>query len=273
MTGVTLGPDGSPAAASLIFYDGLEVPSLSVKRGDKTAFSMQNLSFALSPPADGNAAEYSGTADKFTADLTLVEDPQSKAVIDALGYQTINGDFEMNGTWNPADGKLTVGQYDITVENAGTFGMTLDIGGYTTDFINSMKEMQKQMAAAPEGGDNSAQGLAMLGLMQQLTFGSASLRWDDDSLTGKVLDYVAKQQNMKVDDIKNQAKAITPFLTAQLNNPELSSQITAAVTAFLDDPKSLEIAAVPARAGAVRTDRRGRHVCPDGTAQDAGRDR
>jgi hypothetical protein len=245
MTGVTLAADTSADAASMVFYDGLDVPSIVVKQGDKTAFSMDNLSFAISPPEGGNAAEYSGAADKFTADLSLIEDPQSKVVIDALGYQTISGDFDMNGTWNPADGKLTVGQYDISVENAGTFGMTLDIGGYTTDFINSMKEMQKQMAAAPEGGDNSAQGLAMLGLMQQLTFASASLRWDDDSLTGKVLDYVAKQQNMKVDDIKNQAKAITPFLAAQLNNPELSSQITAAVTAFLDEPKSIEIAAVP----------------------------
>lgn len=245
VTGVTLAAEGSPDATSMVFYDGLEVPTITVKQGDKTAFSMENLSFAITPPEEGKAAEYSGTAEKFTADLTLVQDPQSKVVIDALGYQTISGDFDMNGTWNPADGKLTIGQYDISVENAGTFGLTLDIGGYTSDFIKSMKEMQKQMAAAPAGSDNSAQGIAMLGLLQQLTFTSASLRWDDDSLTGKVLDYVAKQQNMKVDDIKNQAKAIVPFLTAQLNNPELSTQITAAVTAYLDEPKSIEVAAVP----------------------------
>ena len=50
---------------------------------------------------------------------------------------------------------------------------------------------------------------------------------------------------MKPDDIKNQAKAIVPFLTAQLNNPELSSVVTAAVTKYLDDPKSLQISAVP----------------------------
>lgn len=49
-----------------------------------------------------------------------------------------------------------------------------------------------------------------------------------------------------MDDIKNQAKAIVPFLTTQLNNPELSTQITAAVTAYLDDPKSIEVAAAPA---------------------------
>ena len=61
--------------------------------------------------------------------------------------------------------------------------MTVDLGGYTPAFVKSMQDMQKQMAAQPAGADNSAQGLAMLGLMQQLTFNSASIRWDDDSLT------------------------------------------------------------------------------------------
>jgi hypothetical protein len=102
------------------------------------------------------------------------------------------------------------------------------------------------MADEPAGADNSAQGLAMLGLMQQLTFHGAKIRLDDDSLTGRVLDYFAEQQGMKAEDIANQAKAIIPFLTAQLNNPELSGQITAALNAFLDDPQSLEIKAAPA---------------------------
>ena len=246
MTGVRLAAEGTPDAASVVFYDGIEVPSMTVKQGDKTAFTMENLTFDITPPEEGKAAEFTGGAEKFTADLTLASDPQSKAVIDAMGYQTINGDFQVSGTWNPADGQMEMSQYDITVENAGTFGMTTTIGGYTTDFIKALRDLQKQMAAAPAGADNSAQGMAILGLMQQLTFKSASLRWDDDSLTGKVLEFVAKQQNMKVDDIKNQAKAIVPFLTTQLNNPELSTQITAAVSAYLDDPKSIEIAAAPA---------------------------
>lgn len=86
----------------------------------------------------------------------------------------------------------------------------------------------------------------MLGLPQQLTFHSATLRWDDNSLTNKVVDFAAKSQNMSSDDIRNQAKAIVPFLTAQLNNPELSSAITAAVMKYLDSPQSLEIVAMPA---------------------------
>ncbi|TIM73041.1 MAG: hypothetical protein E5Y60_11795, partial [Mesorhizobium sp.] len=176
---------------------------------------------------------------------TLVEDPKSKEVINALGYQNITGNLAMEGTWQPADGKMELSKYDIAVDNAGTLGMTFGFGGYTLDVIKSLQEMQKKMAAQPEGADNSAQGMAMLGVLQQLSFNSASIRFDDDSLTNKVLDYVGKQQGMSGKDVANQAKAVVPFGMAQLNNPELTAQVSAAVGKYLDDPQSIEILAEP----------------------------
>jgi hypothetical protein len=231
---------------SLIIYKSAELANLVVKVGDKPAFTMDSFSVEITPPADGKAMEFSGGAEKFSGDLSLVEDPKSKEVINALGYQNITGSIEVGGSWQPTDGKMELSQYDITVDNAGTFGMTFDLSGYTMDFIKSLQEMQKKMAAQPEGADKSAEGMAMLGLMQQLTFNSASIRFDDDSLTNKILEYVGKQQGMSAKDIANQAKAIVPFGMAQLNNPELTAQVTAAVSAYLDDPKSIEIAAEPA---------------------------
>lgn len=247
MNGMHVPAEGNTdPMASFMTSQSAELATVSVKIADKTALAIEGWSVEMTPPADGKAMEFTGSAEKFTADLTLVEDVQSKAVIDALGYRTINGSFELAGSWQPTDGRMTLSQYDITVEDAGTLGFTFDFGGYTPAFIQSLQDMQKKMAEQPEGADNSAQGLAMLGLMQQLTFHTANIRFDDESLTGKVLDYVAKQQNMTPQDIANQAKAIVPFLTAQLNNPELSAQITAAVTEYLDDPQSIEIDATPA---------------------------
>ncbi|MDR7224039.1 hypothetical protein J2X13_004467 [Aminobacter aminovorans] len=238
--------DSTDLLASFLMYETANLDNVSVKIGDKQAFQMTNFAAEVTRPADGNAMEFTGSAEKFTADLTLVEDPQSKAAIEALGYQNISGDFQMEGTWQPTDGRMALSSYDITVDNAGTLGMTFDLGGYTVEFLKSVQELQKKMAAQPEGTDNSAQGLAMLGLMQQLTFNGATVRFDDDSVTNKVLEYLAKQQNMTAKDIANQAKAIVPFLMMELNNPELSTQVTAAVTAYLDAPKSIEIAAKPA---------------------------
>ncbi|WP_394891301.1 hypothetical protein ACG873_08380 [Mesorhizobium sp. AaZ16] len=180
-TGVTLPPEGeTDPVASMMMYDGMDLANVSVTMADKTVFAMDGLSFEVTPPADGKALEFTGSAEKFTADLSMAEDPQAKKVIEALGYQTISGNFEMAGSWQPTDGRMGLTQYDITVDDAGTFGFTFDLGGYTPAFLKSLQELQKKMAEQPAGADNSAQGLAMLGLMQQLTFHTANIRFDDD---------------------------------------------------------------------------------------------
>lgn len=247
MHGLTLGAEGSTdPMASLLIYKSAELASLTVKMADKTAFSMENFLVEVTPPADGQAMAFTGSAEKFTGDLSLVEDPKSREVINALGYQTVSGSLGLAGSWQPSDGKMKLSQYDITVDDAGTFGMTFDVSGYTVDFIKSMQEMQKKLATQPEGEDKSAQGMAMLGLMQQLTFNGASIRFKDDSLTNRVLEYFGKQQGMSAKDVANQAKAIVPFGLSQLNNPELTAQASAAVNQYLDDPKSITISAQPA---------------------------
>jgi len=228
-----------------VMYKSAELSNMTVKVGDKTAFSMDGLNVQITPPADGKAMDFTATTGKFTADLSLVDDPKSKEAIEALGYQNISGNIDMAGSWQPSDGKMELSKYDISVENAGTLGLTFNLGGYTVDFMKSMQAMQKQLASQPEGADKSAQGMAMLGLMQQLSFNGASIRYKDASLTGKVLDYVGKQQGMSGKDVANQAKAIVPFGMSQLNNPELTAEVSAAVNTFLDDPKSLEISAEP----------------------------
>ncbi|WP_274629345.1 hypothetical protein [Arvimicrobium flavum] len=247
LAGLKLGAAGdTDPLASMMLYDSADVESFSVTVGGKQAFAMQGAHTEIAMPADGKPMTFVMTTEGFSADLSLVEDPKSKAVIDALGYQTLNGNIELEGSWQPTDGRLAISQYDLTVDKAGTLGMTFDLGGYTPDFLKSMQEMQKKFADQPEGSDNSAAGLAMLGLMQQLTFHAASVRFDDDSLTGKVLDYVAKQQGMKASDIANQVKALAPIMLAQVvADQALIKNVADAVSAFLSDPKSLEVTAAP----------------------------
>jgi hypothetical protein len=231
--------------AGLLMYEHAEMKSVSAKMAGKDAFSLTDLTVDMTVPDDENGKlEFAMAADKFSADLSLVEDAQAKAVIDAMGYAQLNGSLEASGSWNPSDGRMLLDQYDITIDDAGTIGMTFDLGGYTPEFVKAIRDMQKKMVANPNQ-DQSAQGLAMLGLMQQITFYGATIRYDDDSLTSRALDFVATSQGQKPADIANQAKAILPFALAQLNNPELAAAVSTAVGKFLDDPKSIEIVAKP----------------------------
>jgi len=249
VSGLTVPAEGAEPIAAMMMYQNAEMANLSVKQGDAEVFGLQNLHVEITPPAEGKPLEFSGAAESFTADLSKTEDAQTKAVIEAMGYQNIKGSLEMAGSWQPTDGRMALSQYDITVENAGTLGMTFDLGGYTTDFIKEMQEMQKQMAANP-GGDSSAQGMAMLGMMQKLTFHTASIRWDDDSLTQKIIDFGAKSSGQKAEDLVSQAKATVPMMLAMggIADADFVKEVTDAVNAYLTEPKSIEISAEPEQA-------------------------
>lgn len=245
MSGVLLPNDEKlDQFGGTIFYESAEVGSVTLTQDGNEIASMENLFTEMTEPVDGNAMEYSGSVETFSVDLSIVEDPQQAAIIKALGYEQLSGSLGFAGDWQPADGQFKLSQFDLAVDDAGTLGITLDLGGYTPQFLASLRDLQLQMAANPEG-DNQAQGLAMLGLMQQLTFHSTEISFKDDSLTNKVLEFVANSQGAKPADVANQAKAVIPFAMGQLGNPDLTMQATQAVSAFLDNPQSLRIAAVP----------------------------
>src|SRR5690606_1445027 len=104
---------------------------MNVSVGGKRAFEMQGLGFEMAAPEGGKPMEFNGAAEKFSVDLTLVDDPQYKGIIQALGYETLDGYFEMAGSWQPEDGRWSLSQYDVSFENVGMIGTTLDFGGFT----------------------------------------------------------------------------------------------------------------------------------------------
>lgn len=245
MTGLRLPKvSAADALSTVMLYDSTSIGEISFTVAGQEIVAIRQLNAEMEADDDGTYT-FTGAVEAFFVDLAMVEDAQSKAVINALGYQTIKGYVEMAGTWNPQDGRLILDQYDTSISDAGTIGMTLDISGYTPQFIQALRDIQTRMAATG-GQDQSAQGMAMLGLMQQINLHGATIRFDDDNLTDKVLSFVAAQQGAQPSDIKNQAKAVLPFALAQAGNPELTAAVSAAVNRFLDNPESLEISVQPA---------------------------
>jgi hypothetical protein len=250
MTGVSISglrlppPDSTDPMDSVMLYDNAKIGEFSVEHEGKQVFDMTGFHVDITQPEGDDPLKFDGAADGFTADLSGVDDPKSKAAIKALGYETVQGSFAMAGSWAPKTGVASLDTYKLTVNDAGTFNISLKINGYTPEFIRSLHAIRKKIAEAPED-KKAAQSMALLGLMQQLSFSGATIRFDDDSLTGKVMDYAAGQQGTKRADIANQAKAVLPFALMKLNNPDLTAEVTKAVSTFLDDPKNLAIVAAP----------------------------
>ena len=244
LQGITLPAEGATEPlAKMLQYERAEVKHLNVNAKGKDVFTADNLTATISPLSETSPVTFSSNVESFKADLSDVEDPKTKDALKALGYETISGKIAMNGTWSLSDGRLNFEKMDFIADNAGTLGLTFDISGYTLDFIKGLQEATKNM----EGKPDDAQGMAMLGLMQQLSFTGASVRFEDASVTYKALDYVANQQGAKRADLINQAKAIIPMAAAQLGNAEFSQALGQAVSTYLDDPKTIEVKAAPAK--------------------------
>lgn len=247
VTGLELpGPATTDEVAKLGFYEGLSVGSATVDMNGAKVATLQDMGIDIARTDEGGLT-FEGGIDTLSIDMTQSPDAQTKEVMAAFGYSTLSGGLAISGGWNPEDGKTTLDEYSFTVDDAGTLGMTLDLSGYTLNLVKQVKEISKKMNdPAMTEEQKSAQGLAILGLMQGLTFTSATVRFDDDGLTQKALDYAGKQQGVSAADVANQVKAMVPFMLAQVKNPDFAAQVSAAVNAYIDNPKSLEIAAQPA---------------------------
>lgn len=229
----------------VVRYDHARIGSATVSHDDKQLFVLDSLDVQMMAPTEKDGTlEFRGTVKKFSADLKAVSKDREKARLDKLGYDTIAGKAEMAGSWRLSDGRLMLSQYEITVNDAGTFSMTLDISGYTPEFARTMREMSEKMQSASDE-EKAGQALAMLGLAQQLNFHGTMLRFTDDSLTNKVLDLVAKQRGSSPADLVKQLKALIPLQLTPVLGAELTGRVADAVGRYLDDPQSLEIRAEP----------------------------
>jgi hypothetical protein len=243
INGVHVAAEGETDPVKQMFlYDSMEVGAVKVETGGAEVFSMEGAEANMSEYTAGEPLEFDVSINGLKGDLSKIPDPKTQETVAALGYDKINGKITMKGSWNPTDGRMTIteGAYDFA--NIGRLNMTMDFSGYTPALVKSMQEMNKNMA----GQDESAKGLAMLGIIQQLNFISMSIRFDDASVTGRVIDYAAKQAGQPRDAIVAQSKAIIPFAVAQLKDPDFAAKVTAAASAYMDNPKSLEIKAAPA---------------------------
>ncbi len=244
LEGITLPAEGATEPlAKILQYEKAEVKHVNVNSKGKDIFTADNMTATVSPLTETSPVTFTSNVERFKADLSDVQDPKTKDALKALGYETVSGKIEMNGSWNVSDGRLNIEKMDFAADDAGTLGLKLDISGYTLDFIKGLQEATKKMDGKPD----EAQSMAMLGLMQQLSFTGASIRFDDDSATYKALDYVAKQQGAKRSALISQAKVIVPMAAAQLGNAEFAQSLGTAVNTYLDNPKTIEIKAAPAK--------------------------
>jgi hypothetical protein len=233
---------------ALLLYKTAHTGAVTVSKDGAQVFSLKESNANLNERGDKSGFDFDVAVTGMSADLSKVDDPKAKEAFDELKLQHVDGGITVKGSWELGPGTIDLKEYAIDLKDIGKLDIGMSISGYTLEFVKSLQEAIKASEANPNKQEaQQATGLAMLGLMQQLTFNSAQIRFDDASITKRALDYAGKQQGVSGEQMANTLKGMTPIMLAQLNIPELQSAISAAVNSFLDSPKNLLVSAEPAK--------------------------
>ncbi|MEF2551857.1 hypothetical protein VQ042_10875 [Aurantimonas sp. A2-1-M11] len=234
----------TPAAMkfSKLFFDKATVASIDLGKDGTSVFTLTDASME-NEITDGGAFSTDFNVDGFTADLTAGDSPETTQAIRDVGYDSISGSMTGSANWEPDSGLLELDPFEISVDDAGDLSFTYAISGYTPAFMESLQQLQAQMESNPD--NQQATGMAVMGLISQLSLNSADITFTDDSLTGKLLDYYADKNGQSRAELVQNLTAMLPPVLGYLQNPEFQQEVTDAVTAFLDDPQALSISIAP----------------------------
>jgi hypothetical protein len=149
--------------------------------------------------------------------------PQKSALaLQRFGMADFNIDLDEAGSYSPASGRLKLGQFDITFHGLGALRLAADVDGL-------------RGSDAPP----AEKGMAML---RQLQLYSATLRWDDASLTDRIFHLIAAQSGKPEAALR--AQLSVPVASLGFMMPE-QPDVGAQVNAFLDGRHRLIITLAP----------------------------
>ncbi|HBF32319.1 MAG TPA: hypothetical protein DDW73_22280 [Rhizobium sp.] len=247
LSGVTVPAktDGADLS-SILFYEKAHSGPINVKVDGKDILSVGEVQANSAIEDDGASLSFDANITGFKLDLSTVDDAKSKEAIDALALSSLDGSMSMKGSWEVHSGNIDIEEYVLDFKNVGKLDLSLSLSGYTMDLMKQIQDAAKTAEAnSADPQAKQAAGIATLGLLQQMSFTGADIRFDDAGLTARALDYSGKAQGVSGKDMGQMIKAMTPLVLAQAKLGALQNSVSAAVNAYIDNPKSFSISAAP----------------------------
>lgn len=170
--------------------------------------------------------------DDITVPMGAIDDEDSRAQLEALGYDGVRLDFDADVDWEAASGALSVRKFELTGEDMGVISVVASLGGLTEAVIEQLQADQEDFQE-------------MMAVLGNVTIGNLSISYDDGGLAPKLLDYTAEQQGTDTATLVAGLTAALPDMLAVLDNQAFQDQIERAVSAFLGNPQSLTVVAEP----------------------------
>lgn len=223
----------------MVFYDRMAIDQIDVEVPGTSGVALKGIEVTLNAPQKPERVDYAWSIASIATTFT----DTARNPLAPLNMDSFNASLRSNGAWQPQTGDTSLDNFEINAADLGKINITGSMGGYNLAFLQAVQKMQDEMLKAD--ADSHATGLAALKLSQQLSLQRLTVRFDDESLTKKLLEYFAKKQDSDAETLAMQMQMLVPLLATQLKNPEFAKQLGAAASQYFSDPKSLTISASP----------------------------
>lgn len=228
---------------SYLPYQSMTIGQLYLTHDDQTFLLLDQLAMQNTPQPDKKLIDIKAGVKSFNYDPEKTGVPSAAKWLHSVGYNNLAGSFQSHALWDVENGKYNADRNEIVIKNAGKLNISLNLEGITEDLVQSIDTLRKTVFAKDH--DENALLIGYFGLIQQIKFAKLKIRYDDNSLTNKILDYFAQQNNVSRADFIKQIETTLPIIGTQINDPEFVKTTNEQLATFLDNPKSLTISASP----------------------------
>lgn len=192
---------------------------------------------------DGDPATGSGKTDFKISNIAIPEaavaslDPSG--TLKQLGYSSLSFDVGGNGNIDIGSDKMGF-NFDVFYagKDMGTFKVGAGVAEIPAALLTELQKLEGQAQPDPN---------TFLPLVQGIQLSRVAIRFEDQSITKKVIPLLAKMQGMDEATMLANAGAMVQLGLAELKNPAFTQKAVEAINAYLKDPRSITILAKPAQ--------------------------
>jgi len=235
--------------AQYLPYKNVTVKNITYQVDGKTTLSLDDITAQYEQKGAGQFENTSKIA-SFTYDPAAwpgKEGQDAKAMLNALGYDKIRGNFSAVAVWDPQKGDLDISEYKLVADQLGSLSFSGALSGVTQQFANAYQKLALQQAEnkKPDKQQQQQFSRTALALATQLDFNAFTLTYQDNSLAGRILDYMSKTSAVARQEIVSVLKANVLQNTQNFRDTAFANRVAGQINAFLDKPQSLQITARP----------------------------
>ncbi|WP_320200678.1 hypothetical protein RMR16_024995 (plasmid) [Agrobacterium sp. rho-13.3] len=241
---------------TLSFCRSVETGPVKIINYDKEFASIESMGYEISLLPDSAGLGFEAAVEGIY--VNFVEAPKADAMtnasLKAAGLEEVKAGFASSGSWTLADGRMKLDESRLTIDDIGTLDFGFDISGYTLETIYALADETAALVKAKgdgvEQGHDPAVGIekAILDMAGKVSLNSSFIRYEDDGLTEKLVEFFAKERGTSVSEFNEALKFTMEAQIAQFEpwlGAEFATSVKAAARDYLDDPESLIVAAKP----------------------------